>query len=158
MENSKMYDDIVDCMLYPKKIPAAMLFCDVSQGEYMLMGAFLNYEKEHGGRHITVNELAGVLGVTMPSVSRMLKNLESRGLVVRETDKDCRRNTLVYISDKGLRLFCENEKIVRQCAKKIAQVFSRSEIEKLLEYRRRIEKVLEEEIENIEISRKDKQL
>lgn len=157
MENSKMYDDIVNCMLYPKKIPAAMLFSDVSQGEYMLMGAFLNYEREHRGRHITVNELASVLGVTMPSVSRMLKNLESRGLIVRETDKECRRNTFVYISDKGLKLFEENEKIVKQCVNKIAKLFTKTEIEQLLDYRKRIEKVLEEEIENIEISRGDKQ-
>lgn len=156
--NSKFYDDIVNCVLYPKKIPASLLFSDVSQGEYMLMGAFLNYEKEHDGRHITVNELAAILEVTVPSVSRMLKNLEHRDLIVRETDKDCRRNTHVVISEKGMALFRENEKIVRHCMEKVAAVFTEDEINKMLEYRHRIEKVLENEIKIIEQHRKEKQL
>ncbi|MBQ8526536.1 MAG: MarR family transcriptional regulator [Clostridia bacterium] len=155
--DSKMYEDIVECVLYPKKIPASMLFCDVSQGEYMLMGAFLNYEREHDGKHITVNELAAVLDVAVPSVSRMLKNLESRGLIVRETDKDCRRNTLVFISEKGMKLFRENEKIIRHCVDMVAGLFTEDEIKQLMEYRKRIEIVMEKEIKNIEALRKEKQ-
>ena len=40
-------EDIVNYMLYPTKIPASVFFSDVSRGEYMLIGAFLKYEKEY---------------------------------------------------------------------------------------------------------------
>ena len=156
MLSSKMYEDIVECILYPKKIPASVLFDDVSQGEYLLMGAFLKYEAEHEGKHITVNELASVLDVSVPSVSRMLKNLESRELIIRETDKECRRNTLVFISEKGMELFRQNERIVRHCIEKVAEVFSEEEISQLIEYRSRIETVLENEIETMNVLRKEK--
>ena len=155
MIDNKFFDDVTNYILYPKKIPASMLFSDVSQGEYMLMGAFINYEKEHDGRHITVNELAAILDVAVPSVSRMLKNLESRELIIRETDKECRRNTLVIISPKGMKLFRENELIVRHCIEKVLSEFTCEELTQLIEYRNRIEQVMEKEIENIEKIRKE---
>ena len=156
MQNSKMYEDIVNYMLYPTKIPASVFFSDVSRGEYMLIGAFLKYEKDHGGEHITVNDLASELKVAVPAVSRTLKNLESRGLITRQTDKDCRRNTLVLISEKGMQLFRENEKQLRKFIDKIISVFTHEEIDQLIRFHNRIENVMEEEIDNIETSRKDK--
>ncbi|MDE7288271.1 MAG: MarR family transcriptional regulator, partial [Oscillospiraceae bacterium] len=51
---------------------------------------------------ITVSEIASELDVTPPAVSRSLKSLESRGLILRETDLLNRRNTIVRLTKSGL--------------------------------------------------------
>ena len=148
MDKQKL-DDIVEYMLHPKRLPISVLFSEISCGEFMLIAAFLRYEEDHAGKHITVNELAGLLDVSIPAVSRMLKNLETRGLIVRETDKDCRRNTLVVITDLGLSLFSENEGKIRCLASRILEQFTEEEIDLMLNLSKRAEQTLEKEIEFI---------
>lgn len=140
----------MEYILHPKKIPAAVLFNDISCGEFILIAAFLKYEEQHNNKHITVNELAGVLNVSIPAVSRMLKNLEARNMIVRETDKDCRRNTLVIITENGMKLYKENEAKIRRLASKMLEQFTEQEFDLMFNLSKKIEQTLEREIEFIQ--------
>lgn len=51
-----------------------------------------------------VNDLAEELGVTKSAVSKMLRQLEQRGLAARRTDPDNRRNTFVCLTEAGIAL------------------------------------------------------
>ena len=69
----------------------------ISHSEFCLLNIILD-----GKDGITVSEIASELDVTPPAVSRSLKSLESRGLVIRETDLLNRRNTIVRLTESGL--------------------------------------------------------
>ena len=140
----------MEYILNPKKIPVSVLFNDLSSGEFILISAFLKYEEKNQGKHITVNELASELDVSIPAVSRMLKNLESRNIVVRETDKDCRRNTLVIITQNGMELYEENKEKMRYLASKMLEQFTEQEVDHILNLSKKIEQTLEQEIEFIQ--------
>lgn len=148
--NSHKLDEIIEYMLYPKKLPLSVLLNDISCGEFVLIAAFLRYEEANQGKHITVNELACELDVSIPAVSRMLKKLEMKNLILRETDKDCRRNTLVVITDNGLRLFKENENTIRNLATRILNQFTEEEIDLMLNLSKKTESILENEINAIQ--------
>lgn len=69
----------------------------ISHSEFCLLNIIMD-----GKDGITVSEIAAELDVTPPAVSRSLKSLESRGLVIRETDLLNRRNTMVRLTESGL--------------------------------------------------------
>lgn len=69
----------------------------ISHSEFCLLNIIRD-----GKDGITVSEIAAELDVTPPAVSRSLKSLESRGLVIRETDLLNRRNTMVRLTESGL--------------------------------------------------------
>ena len=148
--NKQKIDEIIEYMLHPKKLPASVILKDISCGEFILIAAFLKYEEHHQGKRITVNELACELDVSIPAVSRMLKNLETRNLVQRETDKDCRRNTLVNITDDGLSLFKDNENRIRNLVTKILEQFTEEEINMMLNLSKKTDIILEKEIKTIQ--------
>jgi DNA-binding MarR family transcriptional regulator len=59
-----------------------------------------------GGRHCdrdhaSVSEIQNRLDFSMPAISQILSALESKGLVMRETDKADRRKVMVNLTPKG---------------------------------------------------------
>lgn len=53
---------------------------------------------------LRVGEIAGRVGVGLPSASRLIRRLEDRGLVTTERDESDRRATLVRATDQGRRV------------------------------------------------------
>ena len=109
MDKNKLKDHILNKFIYSKKKPVSALLADMSPPEFILISTFTEYEKNNG-RHITINELATELNISLPAVSRTLKHLEERQLIKRVTNEDCRRITFVVISEKGKKLFEKNRK------------------------------------------------
>lgn len=93
--------------LVPRKLGISAVLKGMSPMEYGLVCSFLKYE-ENTGEHMTVTNLAREMDMSVPQMSRMLKNLEERELISRVTDTNCRRNTFVVISEKGKALHEEN--------------------------------------------------
>lgn len=71
----------------------------MSRGEFFLL-CRIEVGSEQPGC-IRVSELAKHARVTVPAVSRMLGGLEKKGWIVRETDRDDRRNILVRMTEEG---------------------------------------------------------
>lgn len=53
---------------------------------------------------LRVGEIAGRVGVGLPSASRLIRRLEDRGLVTTERDESDRRATLVRATEQGRRV------------------------------------------------------
>lgn len=145
MDKHRRYADLIEMELYPKKPPFQVLFNNMSPLEYFAIGCLLKYEEVNPGEHITVNGLASSTGMLVAQVSRTLKHLEMRGLLKRVTDENCRRNTLVLISDLGRKLFDENTKSVMNYAQKILSGFTDEEIEMMISFKKRLFKAVEQE-------------
>ncbi len=147
--NKVTFDEIFNYVMYPKKIPFSLIFNNMSHGEFLLIAAFCKYEEMNPDKNITVNELANELGVSIPAVSRMLRNMESKNLISREIDKDCRRNTIVIITEEGKQIFHSNKEKIRSIVTNIVENFTEQELNLMFDVRNKIEKILEKEIQYI---------
>lgn len=148
MTRTEQYTELIKMEIYPKKLPFNSILSEMSSMEFCMIGAFLEFEKHNNGKHITVNELAAESGMSVPLVSRTLKNLESRELIKRVTDENCRRNTLVIISEKGNELFEKNSEVLTKYINKVLDYFTDDEIGTLFSLKKKtlnaMENVMEE--------------
>jgi homoprotocatechuate degradation regulator HpaR len=71
---------------------------DLTEQQWRILRALADIEA------IEVNELAHTAFLLAPSLSRILRDLETRGLIERKTAVTDQRRGLVSISDKGLKL------------------------------------------------------
>ncbi|NLI13138.1 MAG: winged helix-turn-helix transcriptional regulator [Peptococcaceae bacterium] len=63
---------------------------------------------------ISVNNLAGILGLDKSTMSRTVNNLVEQGLVTRETDPEDRRYLSIGLTDQGRQLFVNIESGMEQ--------------------------------------------
>ena len=145
MNKEILQKQILQELIYPKKIPLTAVFADMSPAEFILIASFTAYEKENNGRHITVNELANTINVSVPAVSRTLKNLEERGLIQRVTNQDCRRNTFVIINEKGKKLFESNKEKITYLLDKVMNTFTVDEITSAIKFHNKLDNILNSE-------------
>ena len=101
LDKEQLHREIIQNLVSPRKIPMTVLLSEISANEFILIASLLAYEKQNG-THITVNELATSMDVSLPAVSRSLRHLEERGLLKRVCNEECRRSTFVVISDISL--------------------------------------------------------
>ncbi len=73
------------------------------QSEGMLLMVLRNHV-EDGEPGIMVSELGRILDVTSPTVTQLIKGLESDGLVVRGSDPADRRAVRITLTDEGVRV------------------------------------------------------
>lgn len=85
-----------------KKLHMNELFPNISKGEFwvlkMIQKATLKSESDCG---VYVSTIAEHLKVTPSAISRMLKGLEEKELIIRKINKNDRRNTYVTLTEKG---------------------------------------------------------
>jgi DNA-binding MarR family transcriptional regulator len=79
-----------------------------------------------GNKGITVSEIAHQLGATMAAVSKMLRSLENKGLITRETSESDRRNVYVRLSEKGMK---EQKEQVIQMQTMVDRVIKKMDVE-----------------------------
>lgn len=72
----------------------------LTQGEFFGLAMLHEHLKNHPeGMH--VRELADKARVSPPRVSRMLRDMEEKGLIERRIDRDDRRNTYITLTEAG---------------------------------------------------------
>lgn len=72
----------------------------LTQGEFFGLSMLREHLKTHPeGMH--VRELADKARVSPPRVSRMLRDMEEKGLIERRIDRDDRRNTYIVLTETG---------------------------------------------------------
>lgn len=131
-----------------KKVDIRWLNMGLSESEFMMLnivGRYDTTDRDQPG--IYVSQLADLLQVSPPAVSRMLRGLEKRGLLTRETDKRNRRNTFVKLTEDGC---SEREKAVSRIKDFLNRVIQRAgipETEQMLRQIARVREVMQEELE-----------
>ncbi len=94
---------------------------------------------------LTQLELVNLTGQKAPTVSITLRNMENDGIVRREKNSIDRRETHVYITDKGKKMYKKVLSALEKADKAILNGISESELESLVS-------VLEKMKENINLS------
>lgn len=94
-------------------------------------------------REMEVLRLADVTYLLAPSMSRILKDLQRRGLVTRRSDQSDMRRSLVAISDKGVDLIKVLSPYSEKAYALIAQRFGRANYDTLGELLRKLDSELQ---------------
>lgn len=68
-------------------------------------------------RGVTISEISSMMGVTSPTVTPLIKGLESSGLVLRYNDQEDRRVVRVQLTDSG-------EEVAQKAMKNFEQRFT----------------------------------
>jgi len=137
MDKIELKKEIIQNIFYPKKFTNTLVLKELSINEFALITCIRGYLKENG-KHINVNELASLLGVTVPAVSKALKRLEERDVVEKECNENCRRNISVIVSPKGIELLEENQKMIEHILDKIMENLTCEEIEQSMSITKKI--------------------
>jgi MarR family 2-MHQ and catechol resistance regulon transcriptional repressor len=101
------------------------------------------------GNNPTINDVASFMGVSLPSVSAVVDDLENLGMIKRTRGKDDRRVVHLSITKKG-RTFLE--KRMSLICRRMKNVFGKlppSDLEKLLEIYQKIYLIAKNEKSNL---------
>jgi len=85
------------------------------------------------GEKLTMKDLAKRLGMTPPSVTVLTRQLQQKGLIGRERDRDDRRVVLLSLTEEGRKLLDEMLKERLQVMERLLQGLSPEEQQLLLD-------------------------
>lgn len=104
-------DEFLKAMYRFHHLNLQVLIPELSRAEAIIINNLGMADRENGSG-LKMSKLGKVLCVSMPSLSRMIKGLEKRGLVKREIDEIDRRNTYVVLTHEGRELFEKTDEVM----------------------------------------------
>ena len=141
-------NDITSAIKKLHSISFNPLMKEVNSSEYISLKIISRLLKSNGDKGVKVSQITNELKIASPSVTKLLNGLENKELIVREMDKSNRRNTLVSITEKGVRVKEENDKILADFIPKVYDRVGRENIIQFLQLSELIHNAFDEEIEN----------
>ncbi len=103
-------------------------------------------DKNAGKQGIHVSGLAMRLKVSSPAVSRMVGMLEEKGYIGRDIDKEDRRNTYIYLTDKGRAVKVSAEEAMRRLTERVMLRMGDRDMQELIMLWNRLADIMEEEL------------
>ncbi len=102
----KISEEEMECFLHNIQTAGNNCICSMvtklTSSELALIHTSAVYPQLNDGNLITVVQAAARLGVSAPAVSRTLKNLESKGYILREVNPDDRRSVHISVTESGI--------------------------------------------------------
>lgn len=97
-------------------------FSDLSLNSYQYIVTI------YDSNEITTTKLSELLGLKKASVTQMLQNLEERGYVIKEPNKDDKRSSIIKLSEKGQSLIRDEESIFIQFETNMQKLLTEDEL------------------------------
>lgn len=130
-----------------RRLNMSHVFSDVSQGEFFALEMLRKFQQRNGdSRGVIVSDLARSLRVSPPAASRTLKNMEEKGLIRREVDKNNRRNTYVYLTEKGMESRDMASKAMEDFTGRVMKRMGDENVEMLISLIQKMTTIMEEEL------------
>lgn len=92
----------------------------------------------HDAEKLTMQDVAHIIGATPSAASQFIKNLEEKTYVRREINKENRRETHVFLDEKGIQFFKEFDQTDQYVLEKYFMKLSKEDI---LHYHRVLKKL-----------------
>ena len=110
---------------------------NLSQGEYLVLrNIWLSNTGLSDCRkqeHIGTADLSDMLELSRPSITRNLNDLESRGFITRNIDKEDRRRIHIELTEAGIGAIEEANKKILGIAERLVSSLGDSDTDKLIE-------------------------
>ena len=105
---------------------------NIRPSEFMILNQIVCLEKKHPKpRGVTVSDLAKKNDVSKSHVSQILKTLEQRDLITRKQDKNDRRTTRIFLSEKAVKHF-KNARDHRHITSQALEIMGKEKSETLI--------------------------
>lgn len=104
----------------------------------------------HGDK-IYVSDLAKRMDILPPSLSRVLKGLEKKGLIERNVEQLNRRNVYVLLSKEGKEVLSTCSGRMDRLLMQVVEEVGQQEIDKLFELWRKMTTVIEQQVDSLDI-------
>ncbi len=144
-----MLHEEIDILSKVKKLHS-MSFNPIHKGinssEYTMLKVLSKIIEKEENTYVRVSNLTKRLKITAPSITKTLNALEKKGLITREVEKENRRNTLVFITEKGVEVKQENDKIIHDFILKVYDRVGRENIIQFLHLSELILNAFDDEI------------
>ncbi len=111
MQHTELLEQYMLAMNRFGRLNMPVLFNRVSKSEFFLLELLYGHMREYR-EGMNVSAIADRLGVSPPAVSRMLRAMHTRGLIVRGDYALDRRNTLISLTEKGDITRKEQEQVI----------------------------------------------
>lgn len=148
MDVSKTQEEFIKTAGRFGKMRYEFLFRNLSKREYEMLSVIWQFMQDNDKKQgMYVSALAKKLRVSSPAVSRMIGALESRGYIRRDVDKEDRRNTFVYLTDKGIREKKENEERMQRLMKRVMNRMGEKDMKEFVLLFNQFADIMEEELE-----------
>lgn len=129
----------------------SVLFPEVSHGEWILLVAVKKQREDNAGEMpphpFGPGDFAKMLECSPPMISKMLRSLEKKGMLVRETDKADRRNTNIFLTEQGEELLLEGKERMDCLFERVIAKFGEEQVDKMLVAMEEFYQVVKEELE-----------
>lgn len=91
--------------------------------EFLALHTIYTYHHSHPDvAGMYVSAFAETVCITMPAASKLLKLLEQQGWIIRQVDRDNRRNTFIILTEAGETLYHSE---CRYCVQKGDRIFAK---------------------------------
>ena len=105
---------------------------ELTPGEMSLCYCVHAFAIKNNGSMPTVAEIASKLNVSVPAISRTLKNLEAKEYIHRTPDPSDRRIVHISLTEKGGTVMTENSRVIADVMDKVLAQFTDEELETML--------------------------
>jgi len=90
----------------------------------------------------TLSDIREYLSITKAAVSQILRSLENKGLIIRDVDKNDRRNLIITITPEGQEMLRIKDEEFNERFNKITNALGESDITQMIEIINRMSKTL----------------
>ncbi len=154
MLNNDFKISMIQAVHRMKKASFTMIFEDISKGEFFTLEMINKYTESNGNNGgICVSDIAKGQKISTSAISRMLRQLEEKGLIIRTVDKTDRRNTYVTLTDLGNEKRLSAASYLNKFVEKIIIRMGDQKISQLIELINEMSDIMEDEFE---IERKER--
>ena len=128
------------------------IFNGVSRSEFLALMLIdkTNGDKQDISKCIQAGDICKGLNCTPAAISKMLKNLEGKGWIVREVNKDNRRNTNIILTEKGHDVINDARKRINEFTKRISNRLGEDKLDQLISILEETYDIAREEIKKKE--------
>lgn len=153
IELCKISHDFSILMNRFKHLDCMKLLKELSPAEFMCIKMLVVKNFQSGG-NVTVTELSNSMLISAPAISKTLRNLEERGIILRTLDVKNRRKTYVHLTELGKEVYAREDRIMNRFGERILEGFGKENAKALLKQMTTLYGVFENELEAIEMEGK----
>lgn len=129
------------------------IFGGISRSEFLALVLIdkMNGDKRNIADCIQAGDMCRAMKCTPAAISKTLKNLENKDLVMREVNKENRRITNVILTDKGHEMTDYAHKKMHEFTERISKRLGEDRLDELISILEETYDIAQEEIKNMEV-------
>ena len=122
------------------------VFSTIQRADYLVLYCIKVQQAEHPGEKVYLADLAAAMGLKVTELSKTMENLQDKGFVVWQTDREAGR-TYVELSSKAVELMAEERGFMKRCYTRLRSELGNEEMGRAVELLQHVSAILKEERE-----------